>query len=187
MRPKDYMRIVRSPENPADVSKEPTDAQRPGDRLSELYARHVPSAIGFAYLLTGVRADAEDVVHEAFIRVAGRLRHLRAPEAFDSYLMRTVVNLHTSRLRRLRTERAYLRRNEVGEASVSEPDVAERDRVWRALRALPPRQRTVLVLRYFEDLSERATAEVMRCSVAAVKSLTTRALHALRNELGGDE
>ena len=61
----------------------PDSETQPTDRLGDLYARHVPATIGFAYLLTGTRVDAEDLVHEAFVRVVGRLRHLRTPDAFD--------------------------------------------------------------------------------------------------------
>jgi RNA polymerase sigma-70 factor (sigma-E family) len=158
------------------------------DRLSELYARLVPPTIRFAYLLTGSRAEAEDLVHEAFLRVVGRLRHLRSPDAFDAYLLRTVVNLHTSRLRRLRVERRYVaREGRRSSDAVAPHDVGERDRIWRALDRLPRRQRAAVVLRYAEDRSERETADVLRCSVAAVKSLTARALDTLRTELrGGD-
>jgi RNA polymerase sigma-70 factor (sigma-E family) len=161
---------------------------QPTDRLADLYARHVPATIGFAYLLTGSRTDAEDLVHEAFVRVVGRLRHLRTPDAFDAYLLRTVVNLHTSRLRRLRVERRYLAR-EVRRSpdAVAPHDVGERDRIWRALDRLSKRQRSAVVLRYAEDLSERETADLLHCSVSAVKSLTARALETLRAELRGDE
>ena len=161
---------------------------QPTDRLADLYARHVPATIGFAYLLTGNQDEAEDLVHEAFVRVVGRLGHLRTPDAFDAYLLRTVVNLHTSRLRRLRVERRYLvRESSRSSHAVAPHDVGERDRIWRALDRLPKRQRAAVVLRYAEDRSERETADLLRCSVAAVKSLTGRALDTLRAELRGDD
>jgi RNA polymerase sigma factor (sigma-70 family) len=78
--------------------------------LAELYERHAPAAGRLAYLLTGDRTLAEDLVQEAFVRVVGRFRHLRVPDAFEAYLRRTIVNLHTSQLRRKRIERAYLER-----------------------------------------------------------------------------
>src|SRR5215218_8241881 len=77
--------------------------------LGELYARHAGAAVGLAYLLTGDRHHAEDLAQEAFVRLAGRFRHLRDVGAFEAYLRRTVVNLFTSQLRRRRLERAYLR------------------------------------------------------------------------------
>ena len=67
------------------------------------------------------------------------------------------------------------------------PDVATREDLWQRLWTLPPRQRAVLVLRYYEDLSERETADAMRCSVAAVKSLTARASAALREGIEGED
>ena len=67
------------------------------------------------------------------------------------------------------------------------PDIAGREDMWRRLRTLPARQRAVLVLRYYEDLSERETADALRCSVAAVKSLTARATSALREGIRGED
>jgi RNA polymerase sigma-70 factor (sigma-E family) len=156
--------------------------------LAELYARYVPPAVRLAFLLTGDRSRAEDLVHEAFVRCIGRLGHLRAHEAFDAYLRRAVVNLHTSGLRRRRAERAWLARHGVVEAerSASMPDVGGREDLWRALRQLPARQRAALVLRYYEDLSERDTAATLGCSVAAVKSLVQRGGEALRRIVGED-
>src|SRR6266487_3208486 len=79
-------------------------------RLGELYLRHADAAARLAYLLTRDHALAEDLVQEAFVRLAGRLLHLRDPEAFDAYLRRTVVNLSNSYFRRKRVERAYVAR-----------------------------------------------------------------------------
>lgn len=184
----DRMRSAHASVTGAGVESLPESETQPTDRLGELYARHVPATIGFAYLLTGSRAEAEDLVHEAFVRVVGRLRHLRTHDAFDAYLLRTVVNLHTSRLRRLRVERRYLARVRLRSSDAVAPhDVGERDRIWRALDRLPKRQRAAVVLRYAEDRSERETADLLRCSVPAVKSLTARALDTLRDELRGDD
>jgi RNA polymerase sigma-70 factor (sigma-E family) len=161
--------------------------------MAELYARYVPSAIRLAYLLTGDRAQAEDLAHDAFVRCVGRFAYLREREAFDGYLRRAIVNLHTSGLRRRRLEKEWLRREgpRVAHASAAIPDVVGRDALWRALGTLPARQRAALVLRYYEDLSERDTAAVLGCSLAAVKSLVQRGSEALRTELAaateGDE
>jgi RNA polymerase sigma factor (sigma-70 family) len=81
-------------------------------RLGDLYLRHADAAARLAYLLTGDREVAEDIVQDAFVRLAGRLAHLRDPAAFDAYLRRTVVNLSHSYWRRKKVERAYLRREE---------------------------------------------------------------------------
>lgn len=156
--------------------------------LDELYVRHAPAALRTAYFLTGDRDDAEDLVQDAFVRVAGRFRHLRAPEAFNVYLRRTIVNVFTSRLRRLRLERADLRRR-AAEAPPSEdstPDPTVRDELWSAIRILPQRQRAAIVLRFYEDLSERETAEVLGCSTGAVNSLVAHAMTTLRDRMEGD-
>jgi len=153
-------------------------------KLAELYERHVGAAMGLSYLLTGNQQQAEDLVQEAFVRCVGRFRHLRVPDAFESYLRRTIVNLHTSGLRRKRLERAWLAR-QAGRAVIAAPgpDVADRADLWIELRKLPPRQRAALVLRYYEDLSEHDAAEALGVSPAALKSLVARGTAALRGEM----
>ena len=160
-----------------------------GDALGELYARHIGAGVRLAFLLTGERTHAEDLAQEAFVRCVGRFRHLRRPEAFDAYFRRSIVNLHTSGLRRRKLEREWLARE--GPASArrvsSQPDVGGREDLWRALATLPARQRAALVLRHYEDLSERETAEVLGCSVAAVKSLVARGSETLRELIRGED
>jgi RNA polymerase sigma-70 factor (sigma-E family) len=153
-----------------------------------LYVRHAPAATRLAYFLTGDRELAEDLVQDAFVKVAGRFRHLRMPDAFDAYLRRTIVNLFTSHLRRLRLERAELRR-ERAEATREhrDRDPAERDAMWRALQRLPVRQRAAVVLRFYEDLSEREAADVLECSPSALNALVARAMTTLRHEMGDQE
>lgn len=153
---------------------------RTGGVLADLYRRHAPAAGRLAYLLTGDRALAQDLLQEAFVRVVGRFQHLRVPDAFEAYLRRTIVNLHTSQLRRRRLERAYLEREGRAETSTTNPDVHGREELWRAVLALPPRQRAAVVLRYYEDLSERETADALGCSTPAAKSLVARAMQTLR-------
>ncbi len=166
------------------ASTEPTEG-----RMAELYARHVPAGMRLAYLLTGNRQQAEDLVQEAFIRCVGRFRYLRVPDAFEAYLRRAIVNLHTSGLRRHRLERAWLAREgaAVARRTTSMPDVGVREDLWRRVLALPARQRAALVLRFYEDLSERDTAEVLGCTVPAVKSLVSRGTAALRHEIESEE
>jgi RNA polymerase sigma-70 factor (sigma-E family) len=163
------------------VTEDAQQAQTPaGGLLAELYERHVPAASRLAYLLTGDRVLAEDLVQEAFVRVVGRFRHLRVPDAFEAYLRRTIVNLHTSQLRRRRLEHAYLERAGRAETSTTNPDVDAREELWQAVLTLPPRQRAAVVLRYYEDLSEREAADALGCSTSAAKSLIARAMQTLR-------
>ena len=155
-------------------------------RLEELYVRHAPAALRLAYFLTGNPDAARDLVQDAFVRMAGRFRHLRQPDAFDAYMRRTIVNLHASGLRRLRAERSSLAR----EAALSAPaanqggDHEARDEMWHAILSLPPRQRAAIVLRYYEDLSELQSAEILRCSVRALNQLVVRAMANLRTRIG---
>lgn len=168
------------------VTSETTHERAQAGRLGDLYARHLPEAARLAYLLSGDRQAAEDLVQEAFIRVFGRFRDLRDPDSFHWYLRRTLVNLANSRFRRLRTERDYVQRRRVEPAPPSLPDFGSRDEMWRALQRLPIRQRAAIVLRFYEDLSEAATADVLRCPVGTVKSLVSRGLARLRSEVTPD-
>jgi RNA polymerase sigma-70 factor (sigma-E family) len=155
-------------------------------RLAVLYAEHAPAAARLAYLLVGDRHLAEDIVQEAFVRVAGRLWALRDPGAFNAYLRRTVLNLARGHMRKKERERRYLDQwaHSGRRPQEDPPDSAVRDELDRALGRLTMRQRTALVLRYYEDLSERQTAELLGCPVGTVKSLVARGLEALRAELG---
>jgi RNA polymerase sigma-70 factor (sigma-E family) len=157
-------------------------------RLESLYRSYAPDALRLAYLLTGDRALAEDLTQDAFVRVLGRFRDLRNADAFWWYLRRTVVNLSNSHFRRLRVERAYLARERsyaegLARRATSPPDVEERDRLRSALGVLRPEQRAAIVLRYYEDLSEADTADVLGCAVGTVKSLVSRGMQRLREEL----
>lgn len=158
-----------------------------GGRLAELYLRHADWAVRLSYLLTGDRALAEDLVQDAFVRLAGRLAHLRDPEAFEAYLRRTVVNLARSHHRRKRVERRWLEREKGAlRPQQAQPDLGEREELWQALMRLSARQRAAIVLRFYEDLPERRVAEILGCRPGTVKSLVSRGLHALRGEIRGE-
>jgi RNA polymerase sigma-70 factor (sigma-E family) len=165
----------------------PGEGPRAG-RLEELFVQSAPAALRLAYFLTGQHEVAEDLVQDAFVRVAGRFRYLRVPDAFDAYLRRTIVNLAMSHRRRQRLERAHLAREGTAELhTTSLPDPAERDHLWRALLELPERQRAALVLRFYEDLSEREAAAILGCSPGALNQLVVRAMASLREHIGKDE
>ena len=123
--------------------------------LADMYERSAPAGFRLAYLLTGDRMLAEELVQEAFLRFVGRLHHLREPEAFDAYLRRTIVNLSKDVFRRRAVERSYLERRtaELREGR-TDRDVAAYESMRSALLSLPPRQRAAIVLRYYEDLHE---------------------------------
>jgi RNA polymerase sigma factor (sigma-70 family) len=148
-------------------------------QLEELFALHGRDVTEFAYFMTGDPELAQDIAQEAFVRLFGRFGHLRNPEATHAYLRQTVVNLSRSHFRKRRTERAYVQREGSLRAAdldrTTEPD----DALW-LLQDLPAKQRAALILRYYFDLSEHQTAEVLRVTSKAVNGLVTRALHALR-------
>jgi RNA polymerase sigma-70 factor (sigma-E family) len=153
-------------------------------KLEDAYARHAPAALRLAYFLSGNPETARDLVQDAFVRVAGRFRYLRHPDAFDAYLRRTIVNLHTSRVRRLILERSSLAKESAFRVEVAVEEGHEaRDEMWQAVLGLSPRQRAAIVLRYYEDLSERQAAEVMHCSVGALNQLVARAMANLRSRI----
>ena len=161
---------------------------RPG--IAEMYVQHADAAVRLAYLLTGDRALAEDLVQDAFVKLAGRLVHLRDPAAFDAYLRTTVVNLSRSYFRRRRVERTYLERarREAGSDRAIRPDgsVEDREVLWGALARLSPRQRSAIVLRFYEDLPEAEVGQILKCAPGTVKSLVSRGLERLRKEMDGE-
>lgn len=170
------------------VSGMVTDQTRAAPRgLEDLYVRHAPAAVRLAYLITGDGDLAVDIAQDAFVRVAGRFRYLRFPDAFDAYLRRTVTNLCNSHFRQMRLERAVMRRESARRELILEgPDAGDRDELRRALGSLPVRQRTAIVLRYYVDLSEGAIAESMDCSVPAARSLISRGMQTLRTIVGAE-
>ncbi len=148
--------------------------------LRAAFERHYVNLVRVCTLLSGRRDDGEEIAQEAFVRASKRIEGLD-PEAVGPYLRRTAVNLWKNRLRRLAVER---RARAAERAPSAHPDVENRDEMWTAVQALPRRQRACVVLRYYEDLSERETAEALGCSVGTVKSQTSRALEKQRKELG---
>ena len=163
-------------------------ADRDEKRLAELYWRHAGEALRLALLLTSDQHAAEDIVQDAFVRLFGRFRELRSPDAFETYLRRTVVNLSRDRFRRLRSERNYAaqRANSSSRQTGVASQIEDREVIRHALQSLPHRQRAALILRFYADLSEYETAEVLQCSVAAVKSLVSRATATLREQMRGE-
>jgi RNA polymerase sigma-70 factor (sigma-E family) len=157
------------------------------DAVTQLYAVHYRTLVRLAALLLHDAALAEDVVQDAFVAMHGAWRRLRDPDRALAYLRRAVVNRSRSALRR-RAVAERFSQSAPPEAPSAEAEmlIGERHReVIRALRRLPRRQREVLVLRYYIDLSEADTAETLGISRGAVKSHTSRGMAALRTSLEG--
>jgi RNA polymerase sigma-70 factor (sigma-E family) len=157
--------------------------------LAELYAAHRLGLVRMAVLLVDDLGSAEDVVQDAFASFAARGGTMRDPAAAVGYLRVSVLNGCRSALRRRRTARAYVPPHDV------EPDgpdaralLSEEHReLLAALDRLAPRQREVLVLRYWSGMSEAEIASALDISRGAVKSTASRALTALEKILPNPE
>ncbi len=158
------------------------DAQAREDFRSYVTGRSA-ALLRTAYLLTGNRADAEDLLQTALAKTYLSWDRIRDREAVDGYVRRVMVNTQTSWWRRRKVdERPTDELPDRGGGRDSTADLDLHDALWTALASLPTRQRAVVVLRYYEDLSEAETARVMGVSVGTVKSTTSRALSKLRED-----
>lgn len=141
--------------------------------LTSLYAREWPRLVRVAYLLTNSRSDAEEIAQDAFVRLQASSSVVRNP---GGYLHTTVVNACRDRHRhRQVVDRAPKER--------PQPSTDEHDELFDALSKLPLRQHAALILRFHLDLPERDIAAALNCRPSTVRSLTRRALLALRKEL----
>jgi RNA polymerase sigma-70 factor (sigma-E family) len=138
--------------------------------------------VRFGFALTHDEGAAEDLVQLALVRTLLAWPRLRNHDDPEPYVRRVMVNEQLSTWRRKRRHpEVRLEPHAAAEALPAEDaELVERDRVWRELVNLPPRQRAVLVLRFYEDRSERDVAELLGCSVGTVKSQTSKALAKLR-------
>ena len=148
--------------------------------LERFLAQHGERLLHIAIALTGSRADGEDLLQAALERLVPRWRTIAA-DAAASYLRRTLYNLAADGWRRRgawRRALPLLRTQDAAPDSMTEVDL--RDALVRLLVQLPPRQRAVIVLRYWEQLTEAETAALLGCSAGTVKSATSRGLQRLR-------
>jgi RNA polymerase sigma-70 factor (sigma-E family) len=137
--------------------------------------------IRLARLLTDDEHRAEDLVQEVLARAYARWGRISRTDRPDAYVRRMLVNAHHSWWRRRSSWEVSVaavtdRAGTADEAAA----VAERDALWRLVRELPTRQRTVIVLRYYEDLDDAMIAEILACSAGTVRTHAKRALTALR-------
>ncbi len=151
------------------------------DTFENFVASRGPALWRSAWLLVGDAALAEDLVQTALTKAWPKYQRIaRQGGSFEAYVRRTQLTTFLSwRRRRWRSEESYADLS-ANEGVVEDEGRAERQDVLRALASLPPRQRTVVVLRFFEDLTERETADRLGCSVGTVKTHQSRALQTLR-------
>jgi RNA polymerase sigma-70 factor (sigma-E family) len=145
-------------------------------------AARATSLLRVAYLACGDETEAEDLLQTALERTYknwDRIRH----DSPEPYVRRVIVNAAISRARR-RAILNIIPMHSPPETSARTSDADLRHVLMEAMRALPPRQRAVIVLRYWEDLSETQAAEVLGCAVGTVKSQASKAMAKLRSALG---
>lgn len=138
-----------------------------------------------AYLLTGDVHTAEDLTQTTLAKVYLAWDRVSAAHSVDAYARRMLINEHTSMWRRLWRHREVVTDTSSHDGSVP---ATEYDGVsaalWEAVRSLPDRQRAVVVLRYYEQLSEKEAADALGVSLGTIKSQSSRALDTLRERLG---
>ena len=165
--------------------------ERRRGEFERFVAGHADELLRTAYLVVGDLAEAEDLVQESLLRVARRWPRVSGMDHPIAYARRVVINLALDGAKRRSRQRQELeskddprlehRPDESSTSAIAAVDAQAE--LLDALDTLPPRQRAMLVLRYFEDLSEAQVADVLCCSLGTVKSTTSRGLARLRQTL----
>ncbi|PRH80816.1 SigE family RNA polymerase sigma factor [Streptomyces solincola] len=144
-----------------------------------------PVLLRTARSLTANPSDAEDLLQTALTKTYVAWERIEDHRALDGYVRRALINTRTSQWRKRRVDEYVceeLPEPHLPPAADPAEQQALRDAMWRAVLKLPARQRAMVVLRYYEDLSEAQTAEVLGVSVGTVKSAVSRALGKLRED-----
>ncbi|MGW0736357.1 SigE family RNA polymerase sigma factor [Streptomyces sp. NPDC002851] len=162
----------------------PTSADGYPSFSSYVRARQ-PVLLRTARSLTANPCDAEDLLQTALAKTYVAWERIEDHRALDGYVRRALLNTRTSQWRKRKVdELACDELPEPGPTPVADPAEQQvlRDAMWRAIMRLPPRQRAMVVLRYYEDLSEAQTADLLGVSIGTVKSAVSRALGKLRDD-----
>jgi RNA polymerase sigma-70 factor (sigma-E family) len=168
----------------------PDSEHRAGTGLTELFREHHLELVRLALIMVGDLATAEDVVQDVFERLHRRWHRLEQPASGLAYARSSVLNACRSVHRRGAVARKHaplLWAAPAAPGADSTSGLADRSELAQALRALPGRQREVLVLRYYLDLDVAEIAATLRIAPSAVRSNCTRGLAALARILGEEE
>lgn len=168
----------------ADAMKRTSPAAKDAE-FSDYMAARQPSLLRTAYLLTGDRHAAEDLVQTALAKLYLSWDKVQRRDLVDGYVRRIMVNENNSLWRRT-WKRKEVTTDEVperGAVPASVRDHGEKSALWDFVQTLPTKQRAVIVLRYYEDLSEAEIADVLGISVGTVKSQASRALASMRQRV----
>ncbi|HET8594677.1 MAG TPA: SigE family RNA polymerase sigma factor [Intrasporangium sp.] len=139
--------------------------------------------VRFGYVLTGDVSSGEDLAQTALARLYLKWDTIQRTEAVEAWVRKVMVNEHTSWWRRAWRHRETLGLDGVNaEAQALAAPTGDHE-LWEEVLRLPPRQRAAVALRYYEDLTEAQTAEILGCSVGTVKSQVHRAMATLRTRL----
>ena len=150
------------------------------ETFEQFMAAALPGLLRFGHVLTGDRHRAEELVQSSLVKTYRRWGSLRHDQP-TAYVRKAMVNTYTSWWRSARHEALLPAGFDAADRDGSRYE--ERDAALRALATLPPRQRAVLVLRYYLDMSEAEIADTLGCSTGTVKSSASRGLRALRERL----
>lgn len=156
--------------------------ERQTSSYEEFVVARSPALFRTAYLLTGSRADAEDLLQVTLVKVYAAWRRVVRADSPEAYARRILANAFVSSRRPARFTRERLVHSPP-DAAAHDPDPDDRLALWPLVRALPPRQRAVVVLRYYEGLTEREIADTLRIAPGTVKSTASAALAALRRSV----
>ena len=162
----------------APATDTPTYEEYVAARWTQLYRT--------AYLLTANHADAEDLAQTALVKAYLSWAKVAGATSPDGYVRRILTNAFLSGRRPLRVSRERLV-DRAPDVEVAPPDNHDRLALWPHIVTLPPRQRAVIVLRYYEDLSEQQIADTLGCSTGTVKSTASDALKSLRKRVDSRE
>jgi RNA polymerase sigma-70 factor (sigma-E family) len=158
--------------------------QAQGEAFDAFVRSRHPALLRYGHVLTGNPHAAADLVQDALERTGLAWSRVQRQDDPEGYVRRVMTNRHISMWRRLRRERLVA---DAPEAAYDEPAPRAEDAIWAALAQLPRRQRAVLVLRYYEDLSEAQIARVLDCAPGTVKSQASKGLATLRAHLADRE
>ncbi|MEU2775682.1 SigE family RNA polymerase sigma factor [Streptomyces sp. NPDC007162] len=178
--------VCTSASDAAVSARQTSPYQRPYPSFASYVRARQPVLLRTARSLTGNPSDAEDLLQTALAKTYVAWERIEDHRALDGYVRRALLNTRTSQWRKRRVDEFVCDELPEPEPVPGEDDPAERqalrDAMWRAIMKLPARQRAMVVLRYYEDLSEVQTAEVLGVSVGTVKSAVSRALGKLRED-----
>ncbi|MBP2475428.1 RNA polymerase sigma-70 factor (sigma-E family) [Crossiella equi] len=152
--------------------------------FGEFVRMNLPALLRYGHALTGNPHDAADLVQSVLEKLGTRWRRLLREEVNpQAYVRRAMANTHISRWRRVRKESLVADLPEDAADAYVQADRLENEPLWQALRELPARQRAVVVLRYYDNLTEAEIAESLGISKGTVKSQASKAMASLKVKL----